>query len=185
MKAYDIQWDTDGEEVYLPTEMEIPDEVAKEGEDAISDYLSDQTGFCHTGFMLDTDASADNEDEGLSRLHELAKLVSLERLKELAEADAKGMVLVSKIPIGTKVYQINQETKRETRIVDGEEYYREVPDWYVSYHEYSWTDAIVDAENPERSGNPRRRYFFSKEEALAECARINAGGDPSKVSDEK
>ena len=34
----------------LPSEMEIPEGVTDE--DEISDYLSDETGFCHEGFKL-------------------------------------------------------------------------------------------------------------------------------------
>ena len=52
MKAINILWDTDGEEVNLPNEIEIPDWVDKENHDEISDYLSDTTGFCHFGFEL-------------------------------------------------------------------------------------------------------------------------------------
>ena len=52
MKAINILWDTDGEEVNLPNEIEIPDWVDKEDDDEISDYLSDVTGFCHFGFEL-------------------------------------------------------------------------------------------------------------------------------------
>ena len=52
MKAINILWDTDGEEVNLPNEIEIPDWVDKEDDDEISDYLSDTTGFCHLGFEL-------------------------------------------------------------------------------------------------------------------------------------
>ena len=52
MKAINILWDTDGEEVNLPNEIEIPDCVDKEDDDEISDYLSDATGFCHFGFEL-------------------------------------------------------------------------------------------------------------------------------------
>lgn len=52
MKAINILWDTDGEEVNLPNEIEIPDWVDKEDDGAISDYLSDETGFCHFGFEL-------------------------------------------------------------------------------------------------------------------------------------
>ncbi len=55
MKATKIQWDTDGDNsVKLPSEVEIPDEIAREDdEDAISDYLSDLTGYCHYGFELE------------------------------------------------------------------------------------------------------------------------------------
>ena len=60
MKATNIQWDTDGDEKLLkelPTEIQIPDELAKNADedgydDEISDYISDVTGFCHYGFEL-------------------------------------------------------------------------------------------------------------------------------------
>ena len=53
MKAINIRWDTDGdmELLYeLPTEIEIPEDMTDE--DEISDYLSDEIGFCHYGFEL-------------------------------------------------------------------------------------------------------------------------------------
>ena len=54
MKAVNIKWDTDGDmEVFdeLPTEIEIPEGMTDEEE--ISDYISDETGFCHNGFVLE------------------------------------------------------------------------------------------------------------------------------------
>lgn len=105
--------------------------------------------------------------------------VQISRLKELAEADAHGMVVVSKIPIGTTVYQLHQGTKEEVRIIDGEEYTRKVPNWYITTHKYSWVDAIADAECPERRDRPNCRYYFTLEEVRAERDRINAGGDPN------
>lgn len=51
MYAYNIIWDTDGEKVNLPTEINIPKDIEK-NEDKISDYISDVTGFCHLGFSL-------------------------------------------------------------------------------------------------------------------------------------
>lgn len=53
MKAINIKWDTDGDVELLhelPTEMEIPEGMTEE--DEISDYLSDETGFCHEGFEV-------------------------------------------------------------------------------------------------------------------------------------
>lgn len=53
MKAINIKWDTDGDMellLELPTEIEIPEDMTDE--DEISDYLSDETGFCHYGFEL-------------------------------------------------------------------------------------------------------------------------------------
>ena len=62
LKAINIKWDTDGDmEVFdeLPTEMIIPNELEelykKDREYAleeISDWLSDETGFCHDGFEV-------------------------------------------------------------------------------------------------------------------------------------
>lgn len=53
MYATHIQWDTDGNDEIreqLPQIIAIPNGMADE--EAISDYLSDQTGFCHKGFQL-------------------------------------------------------------------------------------------------------------------------------------
>lgn len=59
--AVDIDWDIDDESfdeghgISLPENIEIPEDVLKaykENEDAISDYLTNTTGFCHYGFRL-------------------------------------------------------------------------------------------------------------------------------------
>ena len=50
MKAINIKWDTDGENIELPNEIELP--FGMVDEDEISDYISDETGFCHCGFEL-------------------------------------------------------------------------------------------------------------------------------------
>lgn len=53
MKATNIKWDTDGDMELLkqlPVEMVISENMIDEEE--ISDYLSDETGFCHYGFDL-------------------------------------------------------------------------------------------------------------------------------------
>lgn len=53
MKAINIKWDTNGdmECLYeLPMEIDIPEGMTDI--DEISDYLSDQEGFCHNGFDL-------------------------------------------------------------------------------------------------------------------------------------
>ena len=59
--AHDIRWDTDGDMKLfktLPQEIEIPDEVWEDynngNDDALSDYVSDVTGFCHYGFEVRT-----------------------------------------------------------------------------------------------------------------------------------
>lgn len=61
LKAVDIKWDvTDDDDEFddeacevlesLPTEMDIPEGMTDP--DEISDWLSDETGFCHDGFRL-------------------------------------------------------------------------------------------------------------------------------------
>jgi hypothetical protein len=60
MKIVNIDWDTDGvecKELELPTEVEIPDEVADElfdggYDDEIADYLSDEYGYALFGFDI-------------------------------------------------------------------------------------------------------------------------------------
>ena len=44
-KATNIVWETDGEEIDLPTEIELPYTMDVEDESAIIDYLSDETGW--------------------------------------------------------------------------------------------------------------------------------------------
>lgn len=74
LKAINIKWDTDGDKEVLnalPTEMIVPDELdemyKKDREFAleeISDWLSDETGFCHYGFevvKVITKESVENE----------------------------------------------------------------------------------------------------------------------------
>lgn len=55
VKVFDIDWDTDGEDVELPLEIELEiDDKFVNDEDELSevicDYLSDEYGFCHFGF---------------------------------------------------------------------------------------------------------------------------------------
>lgn len=53
MKATNILWAVDCEEdlEFLPMEIDIPNDMTDEEE--ISDYISDVTGFCHKGFVLE------------------------------------------------------------------------------------------------------------------------------------
>lgn len=62
MKAINIKWVTDGCDVDLPNEMDIPETLIDEnGEidpDDVSDYISDETGWLHDGFEIITDEGA-------------------------------------------------------------------------------------------------------------------------------
>lgn len=54
LKAVNIKWDIDEpEDIYaLPKELNIPDNIDPDDDDAISDFITDETGFCHKGFEL-------------------------------------------------------------------------------------------------------------------------------------
>lgn len=81
LKAINIKWDTDGDEKVLqdlPTEMIIPDYLEeyyykdrKYEEDRryvieeISDWLSNETGFCHDGFEIVKKVTKESVEEEL------------------------------------------------------------------------------------------------------------------------
>jgi len=49
IKCTDINWDTDGEAIDLPTQLTVDVENVEE----VADALSDETGFCHFGFSME------------------------------------------------------------------------------------------------------------------------------------
>lgn len=52
LKVTNILWDTDyDDDGELPTEIDIPEGMTDE--DEISDYLSEVTGYCHQGCVLE------------------------------------------------------------------------------------------------------------------------------------
>lgn len=52
LKVTNILWDTDyDDDGELPTEIDIPEGMTDE--DEISDYLSEVTGYCHQGYVLE------------------------------------------------------------------------------------------------------------------------------------
>lgn len=75
LKAINIKWDTDGDEEVLqslPTEMIIPDYLAEYYStdreyvtEEISDWLSDETGFCHSGFEIVKEITKESVEEEL------------------------------------------------------------------------------------------------------------------------
>jgi hypothetical protein len=60
MKATNIKWVTDGEDVTLPSEVEIPSQIEGD-DDAIADYLSDAYGWLVDSFSLPTDEDSFGE----------------------------------------------------------------------------------------------------------------------------
>lgn len=76
LKAINIKWDTNGDmEVFneLPAEMIVPEELEKmykKGKESaleeISDWLSDETGFCHDGFKVVKEITKESVEENLA-----------------------------------------------------------------------------------------------------------------------
>lgn len=78
-KAINIKWETDGYDVELPTEMEIPERFIDEDgidEDAVSDWLSDETGWLHDGFTVVDDKDGHVTPEMKAMLQNLADLAN-------------------------------------------------------------------------------------------------------------
>ena len=75
MKAYNIHWETDGDlDVFLslPNEIKIPDGMVDE--DEISDYISDQTGWCH--YRLDVLEGCEDNPVYRKEIQEIRKELS-------------------------------------------------------------------------------------------------------------
>ena len=68
-KVSHIAWDVDNPNDILDLPeiviVDVPEEIvaADEEEDYISDYLSDEYGFCHNGFLFDPLEDDDDEEE--------------------------------------------------------------------------------------------------------------------------
>ena len=75
LKAINIKWDTDGDEEVLqglPTEMIVPEDLEERynsdreyAMEEISDWLSEETGFCHSGFEIVKENTAESVEEEL------------------------------------------------------------------------------------------------------------------------
>lgn len=74
LKAINIKWDTDGDEEVLqdlPTEMIIPEWLEEEYDpddpynEEISDWLSEEIGFCHYGFEIVKAITEESVEEDL------------------------------------------------------------------------------------------------------------------------
>lgn len=54
VRIHSIIYDTDGEDdIDLPAEFVVTVEDSEELEDALSDLITEQTGFCHRGFLYE------------------------------------------------------------------------------------------------------------------------------------
>ena len=87
MKATNINWETDGESVSLPTEIDIPDKFLSDAfdDDDITNYLSDKTGFLVCEYILVY------EDKDIEKLWEELEDVSFD--ENDTSGDSNSLVL--------------------------------------------------------------------------------------------
>lgn len=110
IKAVNIKWGTDGDKEVLdnlPKEMIIPDELEciykadlPWAFEQISDWLSDETGFCHNGFKIENVITEEIVEEELfdffndaMETGEAPEIESVSRIKDTLKSTDCGIVL--------------------------------------------------------------------------------------------
>ena len=58
-KAYNIDWETDGQDVDLPDEVELPEDIDTDAIGEVEDYLSDEYGYLVNSFEIYDDEEDD------------------------------------------------------------------------------------------------------------------------------
>lgn len=105
MKAINIKWDIDTDEydenLGLPTEIEIPAGMTDEEE--ISDYLSDETGFCHCGFELVEMQNIVISKKKMDMINDLLDLTGDEIYQKYGLKRDETIVNTAKFPNGIEV----------------------------------------------------------------------------------
>lgn len=85
MKATNIEWDVESHEEaeLLPSEIEIPDGMTDM--DEISDYISDETGYCHKGYILE-----DGQQEATANIEAMLSMPPVARIDFLGSDGTVG-----------------------------------------------------------------------------------------------
>lgn len=142
MQAINIIWDTDGINENLPESISLPRSLFYSDIETISDYLSEQTGFCHKGFDLVRDKTECQKliDDAIK----LNLLSTSENKIFVFKSGIEDMVLVTTEEAVNDLYsdpesqeffveKINQFSKRKQIYIDGAV---EVPN-FVSEEEFT------------------------------------------------
>ena len=120
MKAINIDWDIESEELknLLPNEIEIPNGMEDENE--ISDYLSDLTGYCHLGYVLIDESSSPNKIDILKEIKKEAEENLRERDNNISFAlpDGKYHIFISVEDIGNILHGEELIYRIEPNIID-------------------------------------------------------------------
>lgn len=126
MKAINIKWETDGYEVELPNEVDIPKRfINKDGVDveAVSDWLSDGSGWLHDGFEIVDEKENNIKDVMRKSVHALLSSISYDELNEEQNA------LV--VEYETELYKEKVDELRKT--MSPEEIKETINDWWQDY----------------------------------------------------
>ena len=98
IKATNIEWDIDvdeeleeEEEISLPDTIIIPHTIEEDDDDAVSDYISEMTGFCHYGFCIEE--CYDDEVLGYIAEHTSDPTDCVYLIKTLLGVDSQALML--------------------------------------------------------------------------------------------
>lgn len=69
--ACNIEWETDGQDVDLPVEVELPDEIDVDAIGEVEDYLSDEYGYLVNSFDIEYDDGEEYDPEYLDIIERL------------------------------------------------------------------------------------------------------------------
>lgn len=69
--ACNIKWETDGQDVNLPEEVELPDEIDVDAIGEVEDYLSDEYGYLVNSFNIEYDNEEGCDPEYLDLIDRL------------------------------------------------------------------------------------------------------------------
>lgn len=122
IKITEIDWETDGEDVELPSSVMVPSDLE---EDEIADYLSDNYGWLVNGFIMGaetfdaeydfqnvaiTTITADNEEEAREKFagsydasHEIWDIVDVREAETMTPSEVRVKVTKDVTPKGSKI----------------------------------------------------------------------------------
>lgn len=187
--AHDIRWDTDGDMKLfktLPQEIEIPEDVWEDydngNDDAISDYVSDVTGFCHYGFEVRTENI--KEEKNMNNIYDILVVGGTyhndngkDYIVLAFDKDADEAIFLN--PENNFTPYVGAKTVRFGSWGSGHYFktLQEACDWFN--HKNDSEGAIEDENNPEGNfcvgtayDNGSGEFFIDKKSTMEEVGRI-------------
>ena len=168
MKATNIKWVTDGADVNLPTEVEIPTNI--ESDEEIADFLSDEYGFLVEGFsrtmnvknetlqiarnLMEKDPSL--KDWVISKFPELKESKDEQKLAEWSEEDEN--MLENTIGL---IEVLDRETKGEYTTKEYINFLKALKERYTWKPSDEHIQALDEVYKTHSANNVCRRVLFN------------------------